>query len=322
MTQQFLEVQKDFAQEILEGLQQTPKRLPSKYFYNAEGDRLFQKIMKLDEYYLTRAEHQIIQDNKAEILRSFLGKDENFRLIELGAGDGTKTGTLLRYFVDVKTNFIYSPIDISENVLIQLENKLKHAIPNLKVDPIQGDYFKALAELNDNHYTKEVVMFLGSTIGNFGIEAGKRFLKELGENLTSGDLLFIGFDLMKDPRTILAAYDDKEGVTRDFNLNLLKRINEELGGNFDADKFQHYPTYDPISGETRSYLISREPQTVILEAIDYSFDLKQWEPIHTEVSHKYSFEAIEQMAEHAGFKILRHFTDDEDMFVDSLWERI
>ena len=162
MTQQLLEVQKDFAQDIKEGLQQNPKKLPSKYFYNAEGDRLFQEIMKLDEYYLTRAEHQIIQQNKAEILRSFLGNDENFRLIELGAGDGTKTGTLLRHFADAGTNFVYSPIDISENVLMLLEDKLKKEIPKLRVDAIQGEYFKALAGLNENHYTKEVVLFLGS----------------------------------------------------------------------------------------------------------------------------------------------------------------
>lgn len=321
MTQQLLEVNKDFAQDILSGLKQTPKRLPSKYFYNAEGDRLFQKIMELDEYYLTRAEHEIIQYHKSDILKAFLGADRNFRLIELGAGDGTKTGTLLKHFVNSNTDFVYSPIDISENVLVQLEGKLKNAIPNLKVAPIQGEYFKALAELNENHHTKEVVLFLGSTIGNFGIEAGKKFLRELSDNLSSGDLLFIGFDLMKDPRTILAAYDDREGVTREFNMNLLRRINEELGGNFDLNKFQHYPTYDPLTGETRSYLVSREMQIVSLEAIDYTFELKQWEAIHTEVSHKYSFEAIEEMADFAGFTIQKHFTDEQGFFVDSLWEK-
>lgn len=322
MTQQLLEVQKDFAREILKGLERTPKCLPSKYFYNAEGDALFQKIMELDEYYLTRAEHQIINEHKAEILTSFLGSDNNFRLVELGAGDGTKTRTLLGHFVQVGTDFVYSPIDISENVLQQLEERMVQAIPDLQIEYIQGEYFDALSELNENHLTKEVVLFLGSTIGNFGIEAGTAFLKKLSENLSPGDLLFIGFDLMKDPRTVLSAYDDKSGVTRDFNFNLLDRINDELGANFDINKFQHYPTYDPVSGETRSYLICREKHQVKFEALDYVLELDQWEAIHTEVSQKYSYQMIEKLAKESGFRIKQHFTDDQELFVDSLWEKI
>ncbi|WP_420388026.1 L-histidine N(alpha)-methyltransferase [Roseivirga sp.] len=322
MTQQLLEVQKDFAREILKGLERTPKCLPSKYFYNAEGDALFQKIMELDEYYLTRAEHQIISEHKAEILKSFLGTDNNFRLVELGAGDGTKTRTLLEHFVQVGADFVYSPIDISENVLQQLEERMVEAIPDLQIEYIQGEYFNALSELNENHLTKEVVLFLGSTIGNFGIEPGTAFLKKLSENLSPGDLLFIGFDLMKDPRTVLSAYDDKSGVTRDFNFNLLNRINDELGADFDIDKFQHYPTYDPVSGETRSYLISREKQQVKFEALDYVLELNQWEAIHTEVSQKYSYQMIEKLAKESGFRIKQHFTDEQELFVDSLWEKI
>lgn len=320
--EQTFEVNTIFAEDILEGLSQTPKKLPSKYFYNAEGDRLFQKIMALDEYYLTRAELEIVSTHKAEILKVFLGTDNSFRLVELGAGDGTKTKVLLEHFVQSATDFVYSPIDISQSVLNQLEESILKAVPNLTLEAIQGDYFKALSELNSNQLQKEVVMFLGSTIGNFGVEAGTSFLKELGNNLSSGDMLFIGFDLMKDPRVVLAAYDDKEGVTRDFNLNLLKRINDELGANFDLSKFQHYPTYNPLTGETKSHLVSKERQSVRFEAIDYTLELNKWEAIHTEVSQKYSFQMIEALAEKAGFKILRHFTDQNELFVDSLWEKI
>ncbi len=317
-----IEVNKTFAKDVVNALNQTPKQLPSMYFYNAEGDRLFQKIMALDEYYLTRAEMEIVKSHRAEILKSFLGGDANFRLVELGAGDGTKTKVLLEHFVNEGTDFVYSPIDISQSVLNQLEEGVLKAVPNLKIDCIQGDYFKALSELNSNHLQKEVLLFLGSTIGNFGLEAGKDFLKELSNNLSSGDMLFIGFDLMKDPRVVIAAYDDREGVTRDFNLNLLKRINDELDADFDVDKFQHYPTYNPITGETKSYLVSREAQQVHFKAIDYTLELKQWEAIHTEVSQKYSFQMIEEFAQYAGFKIVRHFTDSKELFVDSLWEKV
>lgn len=317
---QTLEINSTFAKDILNGLQQSPKRLPSKYFYNAEGDRLFQRIMALDEYYLTRSELQIIESRKADILQSFLGKGNSFRLIELGAGDGTKTKVLLEHFVNAGTDFVYSPIDISENVLQQLSETVKQSIPELKIEPIQGEYFQALGELK-GHSGKEVVMFLGSTIGNFGIDSGKEFLKELGENLSQGDLLFIGFDLMKNPRTVLAAYDDKERVTKDFNLNLLERINQELGADFAIDKFQHYPTYDPVTGETRSYLISTQDQSVYIESLDYRLELKKWEPIHMEVSQKYSMEMVEEFAEYSGFRIIKHFMDNNEYFLDSLWEK-
>lgn len=316
------EAQKSFAQDILNGFQQSPKRLYSKYFYNAEGDRLFQEIMKLDEYYLTRTEEKIIKLNREQILNTFSGSDNSFRLIELGAGDGTKTKILLDHFAQLKTDFIYSPIDISENVLVQLKASIEKELPSVKVEPIQGDYFKALAELKQNHLQKEVVLFLGSTIGNFNQQSGTEFLKTLSKNLTSGDLLFIGFDLMKNPRIILSAYDDQKGVTKDFNLNLLKRINHELGANFQLEHFIHYPTYDPVAGETRSYIVSSEDQTVHIKALEMNFHFKKWEAIHTEISKKFSMQMIESTAQEAGFKIIHNFMDEDQLFVDSLWEKI
>ncbi len=311
-----------FAADVKEGLNTFPKRLPSKYFYDEKGDELFQKIMGLEEYYLTRSEYQIFQNQKEDILNAFMGDSGGFKLIELGAGDGTKTKVLLKYFLSQKANFIYSPIDISGNVLEQLGNDLRQNLPEIKVEAQQGDYFKALAALNKNHTCKEVVLFLGSNIGNFDNLEALGFLNQLSSNLSKGDMLFVGFDLMKDPDKILAAYNDSEGVTREFNMNLLKRINNELGGNFNIDKFRHVPTYDPITGETKSHLVSTEEQDVFIDEIGETFHFNAWEAIHTEVSQKYSYRMIREFAEKSGFELVQNFTDTEENYVNSLWQKL
>ncbi|MBO3700222.1 L-histidine N(alpha)-methyltransferase [Roseivirga sp. E12] len=310
-----------FAIDIKRGLQSSPKSLPSMYFYDETGDALFQKIMDLDEYYLTRAEFEIFVRQKEEILDAFLGDDQTFRLVELGAGDGTKTKVLLAHFLNKAISFTYSPIDISGNVLDQLKEDLNGELPSLKVEPIVGEYFSALEDLASNDSSKEVVLFLGSNIGNFDRAAGVSFLTHVGENLSSGDLLLIGFDLMKNPQKVLSAYNDKEGVTKAFNLNLLTRINNELGANFNIDNFDHFPTYDPLTGETKSHIVSKKEQTVYIEALDESFSFDAWEAIHTEVSQKYSHKMIQEYAEEAGFEIVRNFIDSNQYFVDSLWRK-
>lgn len=312
-----------FAEDVRNGLLQDPKSLPSKYFYDEDGDKLFQTIMGLGEYYLTRCEFEIFSEQKTAILKGFLGNESSFRLVELGAGDGTKTKVLINHFLKSEVDFTYMPIDISQNVLDLLKNDLAETLPTLTVVPVQGDYFNALGELNlDNDNTREVVLFLGSNIGNFSLEGGQEFLTKLGNNLSSGDLLLIGFDLMKNPQTILNAYDDKLGVTREFNLNLLTRMNKELGADFDVEKFKHFPTYNPVSGETRSHLISTEAQEVYIEVLDTTFRFDAWEAIHTEVSQKYSPKMIQQFAENAGFRIIENYTDECNYFVDSLWEKV
>lgn len=311
-----------FAIDVRDGLTHFPKSISSKYFYDAAGDKLFQGIMELDEYYLTRSEFEIFDTHKEKI-RSLISPDhKKFRLVELGAGDGTKTKVLLEHFLKVHSEFTYSPIDISGDVLEHLQTSLKAELPHVNVEPIQGDYFKALKELSYAHDCKEVVLFLGSNIGNFKKDSGIAFLKHIGDYLEAGDILLTGFDLMKDPAKILAAYGDRKGITRDFNLNLLKRMNDELGANFDLSTFQHFPTYDPITGETKSHLISTVDQEVYFEALDQTFHFNEWEAIHTEVSQKYSYKMIEEFAEKSGFRILENLTDSEGNFVDSVWEKI
>lgn len=311
----------DFALDIKIGLSQRPKQLSSKYFYNAKGDILFQKIMDLDEYYLTRSELEILTEQKEEILRAFLGTDDSFRLVELGAGDGTKTKVLLESFCDNKVDFAYSPIDISQSVLDQLEADLRVKLPSVRIEPIQGDYFEALRELKRNHDQKEVVLFLGSTIGNFNLKQGIDFLKQLGKDMSSGDLLFIGFDLKKDPQVILNAYNDSQGITAEFNLNLLDRINNELGGNFDRSSFTHYPTYDPFTGEAKSYLISKREQSVYIEVLDQEFEFAKGEAVFTEISQKYSLEMIDEFAIASEFETVHMFFDEKGYFVDVLWKK-
>lgn len=310
-----------FAEDVRDGLMQSPKSLPSKYFYNEKGDKLFQTIMGLGEYYLTRCEFRIFEDQKGEILKYFLKEGEHFRLVELGAGDGTKTKVLLNHFTEEGVDFSYTPIDISQNVLDMLGNDLSETLPDLSFEPLQGDYFEALADLSTDHDTREIVLFLGSNIGNFSNSEALEFLQRLSDNLNTGDMLLIGFDLMKNPATILSAYNDQMGVTSEFNLNLLQRINDELDGNFDLGKFRHFPTYNPINGETRSHLVSIEDQDVRIEALGETFHFDAWEAVHTEVSQKYSPKMIEEFAGNSGFEIIRNFTDECNYFVDSLWQK-
>lgn len=305
-----------FAEEVFQGLTAKNKRLSSKYFYDEKGDELFRQIMQLDEYYLTRKELEIFTTHKEAILTA-IDQDEPFRIIELGAGDGSKTKVLLKHFLDQKVDFRYSPVDISGNVLQILEDNLLRELPDLKIESYQGDYFDALQSMAQNP-ERDVVFFLGSNIGNFPEKEAKRFLRKLRSFLNPKDLLFMGVDLKKDPSLILNAYNDALGVTTEFNFNLLDRINRELEGNFDRNQFLHYPYYNPHTGECRSYLISKKDQTVKVAGEQIHF--RAWETIFMEVSKKYDTLQLEKLARKSGFSILNEFQDAQGWFADVLWE--
>ncbi len=307
-----------FTEDIKNGLAAEPKKLPSKYFYDKKGDKLFQQIMKLDEYYLTRAEYEVFETNKEEILGAISG-DQGFDFFELGAGDGYKTKLLLKYFVNQSVDFTYFPIDISGNVLKELKGALENEIPELNVTTLEGDYFKMLAKISKNQKKNKLILFLGSNIGNFNKEEAIGFLKLLRKSLTEGDFFLMGVDLKKHPAVILSAYNDAKGVTREFNLNLLDRINEDLGANFNRNQFIHSPLYDPVSGECRSYLISTADQQVSIPLTEETYHFEKWEPIHMEISRKYSLQELEEMAIEAGFEVKEHFMDSKGYFVDTLW---
>ena len=313
-----------FESDVVNGLLTQPKRLASKYFYDERGDALFQQIMGLDEYYLTRCEYEILESHKRQLLSYFEGAGrQKFELIEFGAGDGYKTKVLLSYFLEKGADFKYLPIDISANVLNQLVSDLKSAFPRISTEGLQGDYFEALGRLNRmNGHIRKALLFLGSNIGNFAEQSAIAFLTKLRSLLSSGDMILIGFDLVKDPDIILNAYNDASGITRAFNLNLLNRINRELDGNFDIAAFKHYATYNPQSSEARSYLVSRIKQTVTLQKPGVEIEFAQWEPVFMEISQKYTVSQIARLAASAGFEVSEYFFDKKKYFVDALWKAV
>lgn len=308
-----------FAEDVLTGLSSSPKYLSSKYFYDDEGSRLFQEIMTLPEYYLTGCEHEIFATQADRIYNAFADGGSPFDLIELGSGDGAKTAVLIDHFLKAGGDITYSPIDISSEALDALTAEFTAKFPTLRMSARNGDYFKVLDEMKENESRRKVLLFLGSNIGNFSREQTVDFFLSLRADMNDDDMLFVGFDLQKDPHVIAAAYDDPQGITARFNLNLLRRINRELGGNFDIDKFSHYANYRPIEGSARSFLISRERQTVRIDALGRSFDFEQWEAIFMEISQKYNLQLIEELASESGFEIEENYFDSRRYFCDSLW---
>jgi len=307
-----------FALDVLIGLSQTPKSLPSKYFYDKEGNKLFQQITELPEYYLTQCESEIFQDKKGEIA-GLIGGNQ-FNLVELGAGDGHKTKILLEHFLKAGLDFRYVPIDICEAAVEGLIAGLDKHSPGLPIEGLVADYCDGLKWLSNMNEYRNVVLFLGSSIGNFSHSEAREFLYSLWNALEDGDYLLIGFDLKKDIQLLERAYNDSRNVTARFNLNLLHRINRELGGNFNADQFQHYSSYNPLSGAMESYLISRQEQVVDIEALNQSFSFEPWEPVHTEYSYKYLESDIASLAEETGFTMVAQLMDSKGYFVDSVWQ--
>lgn len=309
-----------FAEDVEKGLSSNPKFLSSKYFYDDAGSRLFQEIMKLPEYYLTRSEYEIFSTRAGEIFDAFAAATGEFDLIELGAGDGSKTAVLIDYFLKNGAVFRYVPVDISAEALNILAEKYKEQFPDLDIQAEQGDYFKTLEAFTKKTDKRKVVLFLGSNIGNFSAEQALRFFKNLRQTMNERDSVFIGFDLHKNPKTILNAYDDSQGITAKFNLNLLKRINRELGANFNIEEFSHYAMYHPLERAARSFLISQKDQTVYIASLGKTFEFKKWEPIYMEVSQKYGEKMIEKLAAESGFMVAENFYDENKFYLNSLWK--
>ena len=307
-----------FRQSVLAGLQARPKRLSSMYFYDAAGDALFQQIMRMPEYYLTNCEQQIFETEREALLEAF--GSTGFDLIELGAGDGTKTKILLEYFIAQGVDVHYMPVDISGDVLQQLTEDLAQRWPTLSVASLQGDYFDMLGRLPAVSPRPRVILFLGANIGNYELDEARQFLKLLRTRMRLGDRLLVGFDLKKDPAKILAAYNDPAGITAAFNLNILHRMNRELGADFDVSQFKHWESYNPLTGDTRSFLVSLCDQVVQFSG-GIAVEFTAWEAIRVELSKKYSLPEIQQLGEDVGFSTGRCFMSKGDEFTDCLWER-
>lgn len=310
-----------FKIDIDNGLSSTPKTLPSKYFYDEIGDDLFVQIMQMPEYYLTRAEFEIFERKTAEIVAQLgLKKPSYFELIELGAGDGTKTKQLLTYLLSNEYTFDYLPVDISQNALDGLKSSLKSELPTLSVKPKQGDYFEVLQSLKTSDQPK-VVLFLGSNIGNMLDDLAANFLQQLSAVLQNGDRLFLGVDLIKSREIVLPAYNDTQGITRAFNLNLLTRMNRELGADFVVENFDHLPEYTEEEGVARSFLRSKVTQSVRIEALNKTFQFSEGEKIHTEISRKYNDEVLTRILMSTDFSICGKLTDSNNYFADYILER-
>lgn len=308
-----------FTADILAGLSSNPKRLPSKYFYDDLGSELFQKITAHEDYYPTRKELQIFQQIQHQLPNLF--PSNTIEVIELGVGDGHKTRLLLEGFLLAGKTVRYTPIDIAEQAMSLLENNLPQH-PTFTAQGIVGDYIDALAHIEKDASSPRILLFLGSNIGNFDLPSSKGFLHRVRAHLNAGDHLLIGFDLKKDISVLTRAYNDSAGHTREFNLNLLRRINREFNANFDLGSFDHVGIYNPILGAMESYLIATAAQEVTINALDASFSFAPYEPIHTEYSFKYHHDDIEALCKAAGFSIVEHFTDDQRYFTDSLWQAI
>ena len=311
-----------FKKEVFEGLSAFPKYLSSKYFYDKKGDKLFQDIMAMPEYYLTGCEFQILSSHTETIGELFRDRENGLDLIELGAGDGKKTKVLLKYMADHNFNFVYKPIDISENAVEMLSENLATEMPALTVDAEVGEYFEVLERLKGFNKRKKVIMVLGSNIGNLKHPKAIEFLTKLKDAMLPDDLLFMGFDQKKNPQTILDAYNDEAGITAAFNKNILTRINRELGGNFDVDKFKHWEAYNPETGTAKSFLVATEAMQLSIEKLGLTVNFEQWETIHTEISQKYDDKIVQWLAEQSGLEIETSFTDEKGYYKNYAFRKV
>ncbi len=299
-----------FAADVLDGLASRPRTLPSKYFYDERGSELFDQITRLDAYYPTRTERQILHDN-ADALVDAIGHGS--ALVEYGSGSSDKTRILLDALHARRTLAAYVPIDISEDYLLATAERLREAYPGLPVLPVAADYTEpfSLPDLPDET-RRRVVFFPGSTIGNFTPEEVRQFFRQVARVVGPGGSLLIGVDQIKDADVLERAYDDAEGVTAAFNLNLLRRINRELDGDADLDAWAHEARWNEGEHRVEMHLRSRTDQT--LHVCGRAFSFEAGETIHTENSTKYAADGLEALAEPAGFSRVGRWTDPREWF--------
>lgn len=303
-----------FEEDVYAGLSSRPKRLASMYFYDEIGSDLFRSIMELPEYYVTRVEREILLQNAGAIVEPLLGT--RCDVIDLGAGDGLKTRILLERLRGEGARYV--PIDISERALVDAWEACRERLPWLSVQPVRAEYFAGIAHIAElEPERKRLLLLLGSNIGNLDQTAAHEFFRSLRAALRPGDLVLVGFDLVKDLDVLQRAYDDSAGVTAQFNLNLLRRINRELGGHFHLADFRHHATFSHARQAMESHIVSKRRQTVRVGR--HAFEFAAWEPIHTEISCKYREADVRAYARAAGFDEVGHFSDERNYFIDALW---
>lgn len=303
------------ADDVRKGLAAQPKRFLPKYFYDELGSQLFEAICLLPEYYLTRAENEIFQRYAGEIAASV---DGQVTLVEMGSGSASKTRAIIEALLQRQSSLQFMPVDISASALESSSRILLQSYPRLTIEAYAADYFAGLAELGKKPRQRTLALFLGSNISNFDLEEALRFLRALRSVLRTGDALLLGADLKKDPAILEAAYNDSLGVTSAFNLNVLARINRELGGSFDLRAFRHHAFYNEAEGRIEIYIESLVDQTVRIEKLDLEVHFSAGELIHTENSYKYDTPGIARLARETGFECSRTWLDSQERFSSNL----
>lgn len=319
-----------FAADVARGLQLKAKQLSPKYFYDELGSELFDAICLLPEYYLTRAEDEILTRHADEIIDAAMAVGpvgESLSLLEFGSGSAVKTRQLIEALLRRQDELLYTPIDISASALETSARVLLQSYPALRIEAYAGDYDTALAHLQAQHKEgtnrrtsrRTLALFLGSNVGNFTPAEAARFLRALRDCLDEGDALLLGADLKKAPATLEAAYDDALGVTAAFNLNLLARINRELEADFNVRQFRHVARYNEVAGRVEIYLESRRAQVVRLAQLDLTVSFDAGEFVHTENSHKYAPAELNELAARTGYDCARTWLDEARQFSSNLF---
>jgi len=303
------------AEDVRKGLSARPKRFLPKYFYDELGSQLFEAICLLPEYYLTRAENEILKRYSDEIVGAIDGQKT---LVEMGSGSASKTRLIIEALLRKQSELLFMPVDISASALESSSRILLQSYPRLRIEAYAADYFAGLAELGKKPRARTLALFLGSNISNFDLEEALRFLRALRSVLQKGDALLLGADLKKDPAILEAAYNDALGVTAAFNLNVLARINRELGGTFDLHHFRHRAFYNETLGRIEIYIESVIDQRVRIEKLDLEVDFAAGELIHTENSYKYDQAGIERLAAATDFNLSRTWLDSQERFSSNL----
>jgi dimethylhistidine N-methyltransferase len=296
--------------DLIVGLTQEQKTIPCHYLYDDRGSELFEQICELPEYYPTRTEAQILRENGRAIAQT----TGNCELIELGSGSSTKTRLLFDAYATLGEPLYYIPIDVSAGMLETSAQQLLADYPRLKIHGLIGTYQQALQHLPPSPLSKRMVFFLGSSLGNFAPEQCREIFQDVKNALHPGDYFLLGLDLQKSKSILEPAYDDSQGVTAEFNYNLLDHLNRRFQGNFNRQYFRHWTFYNPELGQIETYLRSTRPQTVQLKALDLTVDFTAGETIHTEISRKFNLQEMDQELSQAGLKVLNTYTDPQDWF--------
>lgn len=304
---------KQLVAAVTEGLVSRPKWLPSWLFYDAAGSRLFDQITELPEYYLTRTERSILERRADEII-ALAGGNDALHLVELGAGSCDKTRTLLKAAVDRQDTVLYEPVDVSPSALAEAQQRIETEISGVLVAPRVADYTHQFALDPPVYGHRRMVLYIGSSIGNFEPHEAAALLANVRAALASGDSLLLGVDMVKDEGVLLDAYDDAAGVTAEFNRNILVRLNRELGANFDPEAFAHRAMWNCARSRIEMHLESRIAQTVQVPGCDLTIRFSSGETIHTENSYKYRLAQVEALLTQAGFRPERTWMDDSAWF--------